>query len=63
LSIAERILVVEQIWDSIAAEESSLPVTPSQQSELDRRLAAWQEGRGEDGSSWEAVRMRIEKHE
>ena len=27
LSVAERILVVEQIWDSIAAEQSPLPVS------------------------------------
>jgi len=63
LSIAERILVVEQIWDTIAVEQASLPVTPSQRSELDRRLAAYQEGHCEEGSSWEAVRARIKKHE
>ena len=40
LSVSERMLVVEQIWDSIAAEQTSLPLTPAQRDELDNRLAA-----------------------
>ena len=33
LSLAERILVVEEIWDDIATEQASLPVTNAQQVE------------------------------
>ena len=40
LSIAERIILVEQIWDSIAAEQAAVPLTPAQEAELDRRLEA-----------------------
>ena len=29
LSVAERILLVEELWDSIAAEPASVPVPPS----------------------------------
>ena len=29
LTLAERILVVEELWDSIAAEQASVPVTPA----------------------------------
>jgi len=59
LSLAERILVVEQIWDSIAAERASLPVTPAQQEELDRRLAAYRDSPAK-GSSWDEVKARLQ---
>ena len=40
LSIAERVHLAEQIWDSIAAQPEMLPVTEAQRAELDRRLEA-----------------------
>jgi len=40
--IPERILLVEDIWDSIAQCPEAIPVTDSQLIELDRRLEAWQ---------------------
>lgn len=42
LPIEERIKLVEDLWDSIAADRKALPITPEQQSELDRRLNAYQ---------------------
>ena len=40
LSVPERIILVEEIWDSIAAEQESLPITAARcREELDRRLA------------------------
>lgn len=42
LSIQERILLVEAIWDSIAADQALLPFTPEQRDELDRRLDAYE---------------------
>ena len=39
LSVAERMQVVEAIWDSIAVSPELLPVTDAQRAELDRRLA------------------------
>jgi len=51
LSIAERILLVEEIWDGIAAEVDSLEVPQSHRDELDRRLAAY-EADPRAGSSW-----------
>lgn len=38
LSIAERIQLVEDIWDSIATAPEALPVTQAQRDELDRRV-------------------------
>ncbi len=58
LSVAERLIVVEQIWDSIAAEQAELPLTPAQEEELDRRYAAYQKS-PEEGASWEEVKARI----
>lgn len=38
LSTAEKILLVEDLWDSIAPDESSVPIPKSHMDELDRRL-------------------------
>ena len=41
LSIAERLQLVEDVWDSIATEQpdaSALPLTVAERAELDRRL-------------------------
>ncbi len=40
LGIDERLMLVEEIWDSIAAENAAIPLTPEQAGELERRLAA-----------------------
>ena len=38
LSAQEKILLVEDIWDSIALDESVVPIPRSHRDELDRRL-------------------------
>lgn len=38
----ERIRLVEDLWDSIAAEHDRLPLTASQREELDSRLDAFE---------------------
>lgn len=42
LSLEERIQLVEDLWDSIAADHNLLPLTPEERAELDRRLDAYQ---------------------
>ncbi|MGO9014963.1 MAG: addiction module protein [Dissulfurispiraceae bacterium] len=39
LSVPEKILLAEDLWDSISSEESTIPVPESHMTELDRRLA------------------------
>jgi putative addiction module component (TIGR02574 family) len=39
LPAAERLELVEQIWDSLAADPGSVPVPDWHREELDRRLA------------------------
>ena len=58
LSVAERIQLVGQIWDSIAQQPTPLPLTDTQRAELDRRLAADDES-PEEGSTWEEGKKRI----
>jgi putative addiction module component (TIGR02574 family) len=60
LSLAERILLVEEIWDSIAAEAEALDVLQSHKDELDRRLAAYHAD-PHAGASWEEVKARLQK--
>jgi len=40
LSIAERIELIGDIWDSIAEVPGAVPLTEAQEAELDRRLDA-----------------------
>ncbi len=42
LPIDERIKLVEELWDSIAADQNALPLTDEQKAELDRRLDAYE---------------------
>jgi len=55
LSVAERIQLVEDIWDSIAAVPESVDLPPAQRDELRRRLKAFHAD-PEDGSPWEEVK-------
>ena len=62
LSVAERIELVEAIWDSIADAPESLPVTAAQKRELDRRLAEYQKN-PQAGRAWEEVRDSLDETE
>lgn len=42
LPLDERIRLVEDLWDSIAADQKALPLTQEQREELDRRLDAYE---------------------
>lgn len=41
LSVAERLVLVERIWESIERDRHLSPLTDAQRQELDRRLAAY----------------------
>lgn len=58
LSVEERIQIVEDIWDSIAAVPEAVPLSEEQKKELDRRLEAYHRN-PEAGSPWVEVRERI----
>ena len=55
LPVAERIALVEEIWDSIAEENGCFELTESQKEELDRRIQSFQENPGA-GRTWEEIK-------
>jgi putative addiction module component (TIGR02574 family) len=60
LSIAERLHLVEDIWDSIAedADAESFPLTDEEKALLDRRIEE-SEADPTGGSPWPEVRRRL----
>lgn len=60
LSTPEKILLVEDIWDSIASNEAIVPVPQSHMEELDRRLKRYESSPG-NLLSLEELQARIEK--
>lgn len=61
LSVAQRVLLVEEIWDSIVEEQEELPLTEAQKVDLQRRLATY-EANPKAGSSWDEVKARLRGH-
>lgn len=58
LAVEERLALVEELWDSIAAESAKLPLTEAQRIELDRRIEE-HAANPDDVVSWEEVRDSI----
>ena len=58
LPVAERVRLVEAVWDSISAVPEALPLSQWQRDELERRLAEF-EADPDAGSSLEEVFARI----
>ena len=45
LGLAEKLLLVEDVWDSIALSNSELPFPDWQKRELDKRYKAYESGK------------------
>jgi putative addiction module component (TIGR02574 family) len=60
LSIPDRILLVDEIWDSIAEENETFELTESQKSELDRRLESAKADPGQ-GRTWNEIKAEFTK--
>ena len=58
LTIAERIQLVEDLWDSISQAEEVLDLTDAQRAELDRRLATHAKRAGAE-IPWAALRAEL----
>ena len=58
LSVSERIVLAEKLWDSIVDEDGSIELPKKQKVELDRRLQAFLDDQ-DIGSSWSKVKERI----
>lgn len=58
LNVAQRIIIVEAIWDSIVDNSEDMSVPESQIEELERRLNTYYENPCA-GTPWETVKERI----
>ena len=58
LSVSERIMLAEKLWDSVASESLAIDIPEAQIKELDRRLNAFEKDNN-IGSPWEEVKARI----
>jgi putative addiction module component (TIGR02574 family) len=61
LSVSERVQLAEEIWDSIAADPESLPVTEAQKQVLDFRRDA-HSADPNSTRSWEEVRADLDRN-
>lgn len=60
LSVHERILLVEDLWDSIAAVPDAVHLTEAQKTELDRRLDLYHQ-HPDQVAPWGVVREAVRK--
>jgi putative addiction module component (TIGR02574 family) len=58
LSVADRLRIVEDIWDSIAADAKDLKISDELRQELDRRLEAYKHA-PDAGVTWEELDNRL----
>ena len=59
LPVAERLQLIEELWDSLSPTEQP-PLQDWQRQELDRRIDAFESG-ASVGARWSEVRQRIVK--
>ena len=59
LTPAERIELIEALWDSLGPEQAA-PITPELATELDRRSAE-AKANPHAGRTWEEIRAKLEK--
>ena len=58
LSPSEKLALVSELWDDLAAHPDRVPVTPEQIAELDRRMEAYRQDPTQV-TTWEAVKARL----
>jgi len=58
LSPAERLALIEQLWDSL--DQDQIPLTESQRAELDRRLESLGDDR-RNGITWASLKAKLEQ--
>ena len=58
LSVSEKIVRVQDLWDEIADSPSDVQLTDAQKLEIERRLRAHEENPGEY-RSWDEIRQSL----
>ena len=58
LSITEKVKVVQELWDQIAASPEELPVPAWHRAELEKRQSEWASS-PDPGEDWDVVKKRL----
>ena len=58
LSPADKLALVSELWDDLAAHPEDVPVAPELIAELDRRMEAYRKDPTQ-ATTWEAVKGRL----
>jgi len=58
LSAAEKLALVTELWDDLAAHPADLPVTGEEIAELDRRMDDYRKDPMQV-TTWEAIKQRV----
>lgn len=58
LGIPERILLAQELWESVYDHAAEIPLTEAEQQELERRWAAYETG-AITASPWPEVKKRL----
>lgn len=58
LSAADKLALVSELWDDLAAHPEVVPVAPELIAELDRRMEAYRKDPTQV-ATWEAVKSRL----
>ena len=63
LSVPEKLLLVEEIWDDIIAGDPDITLSISQKKELDSRMASYKKNPGKCLNWWDAKkRIKMKKY-
>ena len=58
LNISQKIMLVEEIWDSIAQEQGQVAITNEERAILDERLSSF-EANPDDVISWDEIKQKL----
>jgi putative addiction module component (TIGR02574 family) len=61
LSVAERIQIVEDIWDSISTSPEDLALSETEKAELDKRLESYKQQPNE-GIEWGTLKKNLSQN-
>jgi putative addiction module component (TIGR02574 family) len=58
LTVTQKLLLVSELWDDLAAHPTEVPVSREQIAELDRRMEAYRRDPSQT-TTWEAIQQRL----
>lgn len=58
LTSAQKLLLITELWDDLAAHPTEVPVSREQIAELDRRMAEYRRDPSQV-TTWEAIQRRV----